>query len=33
MQKQSDEGVRRLKELVEQRVRDEQLAAAELVQS
>jgi hypothetical protein len=33
MQKQSDEGVRRLKELVEQRLRDEQLAAAELVQS
>lgn len=33
MQKQSDEGVRRLKKLVEQRLRDEQLAAADLVQS
>ncbi len=33
MQSQSDEGVRRLKELVEQRLRDEQLASADLVQS
>lgn len=33
MQAQSDEGVRRLKELVEQRLRDEQLAGADLVQS
>ena len=33
MQSQSDEGVRRLKELVEQRLREEQLAAADLLQS
>ena len=33
MQKQSDEGVHRLKELVERRLRDEELAAADLVQS
>lgn len=33
MQVQSDEGVRRLKELVEQRLRNEQLAAADFVQS
>jgi len=31
MRKQSDEGVRRLKELVEQRLQDEQVAAANLV--
>ena len=33
MQSQSDEGVRRLKELVEQRLRDERLAATDFAQS